>query len=207
MGRGAHNLETGGRPMNQLLLLFVAGVVLFVLFLVLSLTGRPRMNSDPRPLAELERIVPLNGLVFNQAEVLLNPGDYQMLRSHAGLQRVARELRRDRRDIVLLWLRLLQKDILNLWRFRRLLVRSGAPAGLAEEFHVATASMLILGFLLGLRVIVAVVGPFAMPQLIRLAKGQAENTYQASAALLARLPSGRLAELESQWIARSGAAP
>lgn len=206
MGGGAYNLEAGGRPMNQLLLLFVAGVVLFVLFLALSLTGRPRMNPDPRPLAELERIVPLNGLVFNQAEVLLNPRDYQMLRSHAGLQRVARELRRERKDIVLLWLRLLQRDILNLWRFRRLLVRSGAPAGLAEEFHVAAASMLILGLLLGLRTIVAVAGPFALPQLIRLAKGQAEYAYQASAALLARLPSGCLAELESQWMARSGAA-
>ncbi len=192
--------------MNQLWLLFVAGMVLFVLFLALSLTGRPRMKPDPRPLAELERIVPLNGLVFGHAEVLLNPRDYQMLRSHAGLQRVARELRRDRREIVLLWLRLLQKDVLNLWRFRRLLVRGGAPAELSEELYVATASMLILGSLLGLRVIVAVVGPFAVPQLIRLTKGQAEGAYQASAALLARLPSGRLAELESQWIARSGAA-
>ena len=192
--------------MNQLLLLFVAGLALFVLFLVLLLTGRPRVNIDAHSLVELERIVPLKGLVFNQAEVLLNPRDYQMLRSHAGLQRVARELRRDRRDIVLLWLRLLQEDILNLWRFRRLLVRSGAPAGLAEEFHVAATSMLILGFLLGLRMTVAVAGPFAMPQLIRVAKGRAEYAYQASAALLACLPSGCLAELESQWMARSGAA-
>jgi len=193
--------------MNQLLLLLVAGVVLFVLFLVLSLTGRPRMSPDPHRLAELERIVPLNGLVFNQAEVLLNPRDYQMLRSHVGLQRVARELRRDRRNIVLLWLKLLREDILNLWRFRRLLVRGGAPAGLAEEFRVAATSILLLGFLLSLRVVVAVAGPFAVPQLIQLAKRQAENAYQISAELLRRLPAGRLAEVESQWATRARAGP
>lgn len=192
--------------MNQLLLLFVVGVVLFVLFLVLSLTGRPRMRVEPRHMVELDRIVPLNGLTFNQAEVLLNPADYHLLQSHTALRRVARELRRERRSIVLLWLRLLQEDMINLWRFRRLLVRSGAPADLIEEFRVATASIAILGFLSVLRCVVAIVGPFAVPQLIRLAKRQAEGAYQTSADLLRRLPSERLAEIERQWAASSGAA-
>lgn len=192
--------------MNQLLLLFVVGVVLFVLFLVLSLTGRPRMRIEPRHLAELDRIVPLNGLTFNQAEVLLSPADYHLLQSHTALRRVARELRKERRSIVLLWLRLLQEDMLNLWLFRRLLVRSGVPSGLIEEFREATASILVLGFLFVLRWVVAIVGPFAVPQLVRVAKRQAECAYQTSADLLRRLPSERLAEIESQWAASSAAA-
>jgi len=192
--------------MNALVFLLIAGAVTLVLFLALLLTDRPRMSPDNLPLPELERIIPLNGLVFNQAEVLLNPSDYRMLQSHRELRRIARELRRDRRDIVLLWLRLLQQDILNLWRFRRLLIRSGVATGIAEEFRLGMGSILILGFLLVLRLVVTVGGPFAFPQLIRFVKQQVEGIYETCAGILLRIPQASLAGIESQWSASSGGA-
>lgn len=206
LGRGANSLAESRRIMNQLVLLLITGAAFFVLFLALLLAGRPRVNPDDLPLAELERIVPLNGLVFNQAEVLLNPNDYRMLQSHRELRRVARELRRDRRNIVLLWLRLLQEDILNLWRFRRLLIRSGVPTGIAEEFRIGMGSILVLAFLLVLRIVVTVGGPFAFAQLTRFARQQVEGIYEICAGILIRVPQGTLAGIESQWAASSGMA-
>ena len=108
-------------------------------------------------------------------------------------------MRRDRREIALLWLKLLQDDVRTLWRFRRLLVRNGISVRLTEELHIASTAVLALTYLSVLRVVVSVMGPFALPALLRLAGHLVEATSQLCAQLLSRVPLSMRPEIERQW--------
>jgi hypothetical protein len=119
---------------------------------------------------------------------------------------VARQLRRDRRRIVLLWLRLLQEDVGNLWRFRRFLVRHGAPVAPREEFKVAAAALAAVAFLGLLRALVWVAGPFAVAALASRARTHVERTSWGCADLLGRLPETVWPELERSWMTAPTAA-
>ncbi len=187
--------------MNQLILFLAAGVVFLLLFLLWFLTGQPRETDRTLPLGALHQIVSLRGLAFHRSDLLLDENDYRMLRSKQELHRLARQLRRDRRKILLLWFELLQEDIKKLWSFRRLLVRHGVSVGLAEECRIAATAVLALALLFLLRVVVAVAGPFALAQLLRGAAGQVEAASRLCAELLSRVPLSGRAELEREWAA------
>ncbi len=187
--------------MNQLVLFLAAGAVFFLLFLLWFLTGQPRETDRTLPLGALDQIVSLRGLAFNKAELLLDETDYRMLRSRPGLRRLARQLRRDRKRIALLWFELLQEDIKKLWSFRRLLVRHGVSVSLVEECRIAVTAVLALALLILLRVGVAAVGPFALAHLLRGAAAQVETASRLCAGILSRVPPSTRAQLEREWAA------
>lgn len=185
--------------MNELVFFLVVGAVFLLLFLTWFLIGRPKARDEAASMKALEQIVSLAGPVSTNPEMLFDDSDYQMLRSDPQLQSLAREMRRDRRQIILLWLKLLREDVKTLWRFRRLLVRNGISVHLAEELHIATTAVFALIYLSGLRALISVVGPFALPALLRLAGHLVEATSQLCAQLLSRVPLSMRAEIERQW--------
>lgn len=192
--------------MNHLVWFLVAGAALLVFFLLWFLTGRPKATEEAPSMMALEQVVSLLGLASGKSDLLLDESDYHMLRSNPRLQPLARELRRDRREITLLWLKLLQEDVRTLWRFRRLLVRNGVSAGLVEELRIAAIAVVALASLACLRMMVFIAGPFALPALLRQARRQVQAASSACAALFSRVPPALRAEIERQWAAELGAA-
>ncbi len=184
--------------MNELLLSLILGLLFFLVFFYLALRGQPNQAND-LALNELYRIVDLQGLSFANPDLLFRPADYEMLRSRPQLRPLAKQLGRDRRDIVLSWLRLLAADVKTLWRFRRFLTRNGVPVGFVEEVRVAATAMLALAALGTLRVLVACLGPFLLASFLRQTRQLAEETLHLSADLLGRLPRATWPEVERRW--------
>ena len=191
--------------MNELVLFLVAGAVFLLLFLYWFLTGRPKATDEAESMKGLEQILSSAGLASTSSAFLFDDADYRMLQSNPDLQPLAREMRRDRREITLLWLKLLQENVGTLWRFRRLLVRNGVSVRLSEELDIATTAVLALIYLSVLRVVVSVVGPFALPALLRQAGKLAEEGCHSCAQLLSRVPVSMRAEIERQCAAEFGA--
>ena len=111
--------------MNELVFFLIAGAVFLFLFLFWFLKGQPRTPDETVVMKELEQVVSLLGLASTKSALILDDSDYRLLRSNPQMWSLARELRRDRRAIVLLWLKHLQQDVRTLWRFRRLLDLTG----------------------------------------------------------------------------------
>lgn len=186
--------------MTELVLSVVLGIVFFLVFLILAFKGQPKVIVDASTMTAFQRIVDLQGLSCTSVDLLLAPGDYQMLRSRAGLRTLARQLRDDRRRIVLSWLDSLQEDLGTLWRFRRFLVRNGVSVTFREEIHIASTAMLALFSLLYLRVLVSFAGPFAVRSSLFAARYPVERASQLCANLLSRLPATNRQEVEQKWI-------
>ena len=191
--------------MNQLVLFLVSGAVFLLLFLYWFLTGRPKAADEAESMKDLEQILSTAGLASTNPDMVFDDCDYRMLQSNPDLQPLAREMRRDRREITLLWLKLLQQDVRTLWRFRRLLVRNGVSVRLSEELDIATTAVLALVYLSVLRVVVSVVGPFALPALLRQAGKLVEKACHSCAQILSRVPLSMRAEIERQCAAEFGA--
>ncbi|HJT68669.1 MAG TPA: hypothetical protein VJ731_00640, partial [Terriglobales bacterium] len=108
-------------------------------------------------------------------------------------------LRRERRDLALLWFCMLLEDLKKLHRFRGLLVRSGLSLRFYEEVQVAYqlgGSLIFLNFL---KVLVRTCGPFALQNVMRRATVPINTMSRASAAFLNRLPSSQWPEIANQW--------
>ncbi|MFQ5696149.1 MAG: hypothetical protein ACE5HB_09185 [Terriglobia bacterium] len=187
--------------MNELTLYLIAGVVLLLLFLFWFLRGRPGSADREAPLENFEKIVSLQSVPFDKAHLVFDPADYKRLHSIPRLRPLARQLRRDRREMALLWLASMQEDVRNLWRFRRLLVRNGVSTTLGEEARVGAASVLALFALLTLRFLVLLAGPFVLPPFLLWARRRVEATRTLCAELLSRVPRSSWPEIESQWVA------
>ena len=191
--------------MNQLVFFLIAGAVFFLLFLACFLTGRAKVSDKTEHMKELDQVVSIAGLSSTDPNIVFDDSDYRMLQSNPHLQSLARELRHDRREIVLLWLKLLQEDVRTLWRFRRLLVRSGISVRLAEELRIATTAILALAYLSVLRTVVSIVGPFALPALLRQGGKLVEAGSRSCAQLLSRVPPAMRTEIARQCAAEFGA--
>ncbi len=189
--------------MTELVLLIVIGSVLLLFFVSLLFAAPP--NSAPGRLAQtaLFEMVSLPGLSFRHADRLFDPADYSMLLSRPQLAQVARQLWRDRRNLVLLWLAMMQHDVLSLWRFRRLLTRYGVSRGLGEELLVAATALGTLAFLLAVRVAVALAGPFALVAFLTKVRGCVERLSTSCATHLERLPTLRWGEVAEAWGAQA----
>jgi hypothetical protein len=185
--------------MIQLVVLVVLGLIFFLCFLIVALKFRPSKIDEKLPVVELRRIVNLPGLSFAGVDLLLDERDYALLRRKPALQQVARQLRLERRTMVLLWLNDLQGDVRTLWRFRRFLVGSGVQTGFLEEIDIAMTAMLAHALLLTLRVLVSVAGPFALKALVRSTRRQVEVASLICAGLLGKLPSASRLEVERKW--------
>jgi hypothetical protein len=185
--------------MTELILFGFIGIVLVVLFSVALLIGHSHQLEEAETTARLFEIVSLPGLRFKNAATLFDNSDYQILRRETAFKSVAWHLRHDRRKLVLLWLRLLRKDLLSLWRFRRMLANYGVSAGFAEELQVAITAIAGLVLLSCLRVIVTIAGPFALTGLLRSARADVEGLSRSCAFLLGRVPATRWSEIQHAW--------
>ena len=183
--------------MTELLSLLLLGIVLLVLFVLALLKGQSE-EAASLDMARLAKVVPLPGLSFRSPELLFRDDDYAWLRSNRALRGVARLHRRDRRRMVLLWLRLLQADLFVLWRVRRMLAGFGASANVVEEFLFFLKAVVVLSLLLFLRVCVWLTGPFAVMALLRGCRTLVESVFRSCADLLTRIPPAQWPEIEEQ---------
>jgi hypothetical protein len=185
--------------MNQLIFLLILGGLLFALSL-LALFRTPSKHQVPGQAMEtLLKIVPLPSLEFRHSGVLFDDADYRSIATEPRLRAVAEQLRRDRRRLALSWLRLLQADVFTLWRFRRLLTTFGVSAGLREEFATARRAVGLILFLLGLRLFVALFGPFAFASVAAKIRDRVRGYSCFCGETLSRLPMYRVAQLETDW--------
>ncbi|MCI0724055.1 MAG: hypothetical protein L0338_34610 [Acidobacteria bacterium] len=185
--------------MSELYLFVLAGAVLLVFFLRLLVSTRPGIGSYLVPADSADIMETLPGLSFSRADLLTNDSDYRVLQSNPIYGSVARDFWRERQGVVLLWLSLLRRDVLSLWRLRRLLARNGVPVSGVEEIGIAIRAIGALAFLFSLRIVVLITGPFAFPRLLRGARGQVVTSAVFLKTLLDRLPSLTRAEIERQW--------
>lgn len=187
--------------MTELILLLIIGILLAVLFSLALLMGRPKRREEPEAAGTLFEIVSLPGLGFRHAAMLFDDSDYRTLRRVPALKNDAWHLRHDRRRLVLLWLRLLRKDLSSLWRFRRLLTSYGVSSSMGEELRIAAAAITGLVLLSCLSVFITVAGPFVLTGLLRNAHSQVEKLSCSCVSLLGRIPSTRWSEIQHAWTA------
>lgn len=181
----------------------VLGLALFCCFLFIGLWDFPGEVSQPPAVQAVRQMVKLDGLAFAGAPLLSDDTDYRMLLSHPALRETARKLRRDRRDLSLLWIGLLRKDLRALYRFRRFLVHRGAAAGLGEEMKILRAFVLSLLLLEWGGLVIRVAGPFALRGMGRRARDVVEVMSYAPALALSRIPQTGWPELEQSWAAHA----
>jgi len=185
--------------MTELILYIPAGLGIFFSFLILAASGTPRSNPDFQALTAVQRMAGLEGLSFAHFELLLDDADYRVLRSLPALRQIARQFRKERAELVLLWIGLLLGDLKNLWRLRRFLVRCGAPSGFGEELQVLlcySSSMILLHVV---KLLVRTCGPFALRAATRRAGTLVVGIAHIPALVLSRIPATRWAEIEQNW--------
>jgi hypothetical protein len=175
------------------------GLGLFCSFLFIGLWDFPGKVSQAPAIEAVRQIVKLDGLAFAGAPLLSDDADYRMLLSHPALRETARKLRRDRRDLSLLWIGLLRNDLRALYRFRRFLVGRGAAAGLGEEMKILSAFVLSLLLLEWGGLVVRVAGPFALRGMARRVRAVVDLMSYAPALALSRIPRSSWPELQQSW--------
>jgi hypothetical protein len=186
--------------MMNLILFAIFGLVLFGSFIVLALQGSPKSLPDSSAVRAVTEIINLEGSSFSNARRLLDDTDYQLLCSNPDLQRLAGRLRNERRQLTLMWISLLQADLLTLWRFRRFLIQRGVQSSLGEELGTLQALLLSLLFLNLLRLSIRTIGPFALPRATRQAGQLVESMSKGAALVLGRIPAAGWAEIERSWV-------
>ncbi len=185
--------------MNQLIFLLALGCLLFLFSFFALWRTPPRNEANGEAREALSRIVSLPGLDFAHAPALFQDADYRWILQNAGPRSVAKQLRRDRRRLALSWLRQLQTDVFVLWRFRRLLTTLGVPSTIREEAGVAGKALGVLLLLLGLRLFVALFGPFSFGRMAAGIQSGVRHFSRGCSATLGRVPMYKLPELEEYW--------
>jgi hypothetical protein len=185
--------------MIDLLLFVIIGVALFAGFLVLGIRRAPRTAPDSFVVTAVGQMVRLDGLAFPNAAVLLDDSEYRLLCSNPYLQEVAKRFRRERQELAIAWISLLQGDLKTLWRFHRFLIRRGAPAHLREEFEILRTYVLSVILLSVLKLLIRTGGPFALPRAARRARRLVDSMSDAAASSLGRIPQTVWPEVERSW--------
>jgi hypothetical protein len=185
--------------MSDLVLFIAAGLVLLIAFVLIWLQGPPEMDADASAVAALGQIVSLKGTSFVQGDRLLDDTEYRLLQSNPDLRQVAARYRKDRRELALLWINVLLKDLQALWRFRRFVIQRGAPTKFSEEWAVLRSFVVAVMFLNLVKLSVLSLGPFAFSRMARRACRPVDAMSQAAASVLGRIPSAGWADLERAW--------
>jgi hypothetical protein len=183
--------------------LIAAGLILLIAFVFLGLQGPRRLEKDDLAMAAVGEILRLGGTSFVRGERLFDDTDYRLLLSNPALSQVAAQFRRDRQELILLWISVLRNDLRALWRFRRFLIRNGAPTTLAEEWMIFRAFAGAVAFLKFLRLSVVTFGPYAFSRKANRAYGCVETMSQATAAALGRTPRTGWSDLGRAWTSTS----
>jgi hypothetical protein len=175
------------------------GFVLFAAFAKLALQGPPKAEPSSLAISAVGQMVSLQGLSFKRAEQLLESDEYQLLKSTPELAQVAKLYRKERKELVLMWISLLHRDVKTLWSFRRFLVRSGVPATLSEEADIFSTAVMAVTFLGFMYAFTSVFGPFAFSNATGSVRLLVERISSASARILERLPQSGWPEVERSW--------
>jgi len=185
--------------MIQLLLMAFIGILLLC-FALFALGRKSRTKSEDCSDSEVEvlRMLRLGSLEFD-ATILFSDTDYRLLASEPQWRSLARELRKDRRDIALDWLRELQKDVFSMWRFRSFLTRLGVTVGMRNDLSEAFRSLLLLSLLCVVRVSVRLLGPYAFGKTAVTVRTSVENLKRSCAATLSNLPREQWPQIAAEW--------
>jgi hypothetical protein len=185
--------------MIGLSLFVLAGVALLLAFLALALQGPPKTDVDASVVAALGQMVSLKGTSLIQGDRLLDDAEYRLLRSNPDLHQVAARYRKDRRELALLWIDALLKDLQALWRFRRFVIQRGVPTKASEEWAILKSFIVAVILLNLVRVSVLTLGPFTFSRMARRARRPVDAMFRAAASILARVPSTGWSDLERAW--------
>jgi hypothetical protein len=185
--------------MIELFLFVIIGIILFAGFLVLGFKGSPRTAPDSSVVSAVGQMVRLEGLAFPNAPVLLDESEYQLLCSNPYLHEVAKRFRRERQELAIAWISLLQADLKTLWRFHRFLISRGAPSQFREEIEILQTYILSVILLSVLKALIRTSGPFALSRAARRARRLVDNMSDAAANSLGRIPPTGWPELERSW--------
>lgn len=186
--------------MINLILFAVLGLVLFGSFIVLAFQGTPKTLPDSSAVQAVTDIISLEAASFPNVKRLLDDADYQLLCSNPDLRNLAERLRKDRRQLALAWISMVQGDLLTLWRFRRFLIHRGVPSSVGEELRTLQALVLSLLLLSAIRLSIHAIGPFALPRATRRAGELVDTMSKGAALVLGRIPAAGWAEIERSWV-------
>jgi hypothetical protein len=191
--------------MIGLFLFILAAFILLIAFLAQGFQGQAKPEADASARIALGQMVTLQATSFVQGDRLLDDAEYLLLRANPQLRQLAGQLRKDRRELALLWIRALLQDLHSLWRFRRFVIQHGAPAKFGEEWAIVHSYVVAVIFLNLLKLSVLVSGPFAFARFARRAYFPVEAMSRAAANILARVPSAGWPDLERTWTTSTAA--
>ncbi len=186
--------------MINLLIFLIMGLALFGSFIFIALQDSQRTSPDSSAVHAVGQIINLEGSSFADAKRLLDDTDYQALCSNPDLRRLAERLRSERRQLALMWVSLLQNDLITLWRFRRFLIQRGVPSSVKEELRTFQALLFSLVLLYFIRFSIHTAGPFALPRATRQAGQLVDSMSKGAALVLGRIPAAGWAEIERSWV-------
>src|ERR1700692_3458659 len=185
--------------MINLILFTTVGVVLLSGFLALSFQGSPRKLPEASVLTAVGEMVRLEGLAFTNAAGLLDDAEYRLLCDNIYLQEVAKRFRKERQELALTWISMLQTDLRTLLRFHRFLISRGASSNFQEELEILgtyVASVVLLSIL---KTSIYTLGPFALCRTSRCARRLVARMSHTTAQTLAQIPAVGWPELERNW--------
>jgi hypothetical protein len=181
--------------MVELVITCATGILLISLFLIFARHRRKVVSVSSTP----PSIAGLSTVHIQHFGILLDQRDYRKLSTRPELKPVHRRFRQNRRRIVLMWLRELQKDVHITWQFRRFLVRNGLRTTFRQEVNLLYAACSALFYLGIARACAFILGPFALPGIFPNTRGAVERLSSQGAGLLDRLPAQRKTEVEMKW--------
>ena len=192
--------------MIELILFATIGVGLLAGFLALSFQGSPRKVLESSVMTAVGEMVRLEGLAFPNAAGLLDDAEYRLLCSNIYLQGVAKRFRKERQELAITWISMLQTDLRTLLRFHRFLIGRGASSKFQEELEILgnyVASAVLLSVL---KTAIYAVGPFALCRTSRCARGLIARMSRTTAQTLGRIPAVGWPELDAvgevAWLRR-----
>lgn len=185
--------------MMDLMLFTTLGVGLLAGFLALGFQGPAHRAPNASSLTAVGHMVRLDGLSFSNARGLLDDSEYRLICSNLYLQEVAKRFRKERQELAIVWISMLQADLRTLLRFHRFLIRRGASAQLQEELQILGTYLMSIILLTMLKISLRAVGPFALPAATRHARGLVHKMSYAAAQTLGRIPPAGWPELERTW--------
>ena len=185
--------------MINLILFTTVGVVLLSGFLALSFQGSPRKVPESSVMTAVGEMVRLEGLAFTNAAGLLDDAEYRLLCDNMYLQEVAKRFRKEREELALTWISMLQTDLRTLLRFHRFLISRGAPSKFQEELEILGTYVASVVLLSMLKASIHAAGPFALCRTSRWARRLVARMSHTTAQTLGRIPAVGWPELERSW--------
>ena len=186
--------------MIGLLFFLFVGLGMFAMFMAVGLGGRRITAPDSSAVSAVTQMIQLGGLSFGNSRRLLDDSEYRILRTNPSLHRLADKLWQERKQLAIEWVSVLMGDLKALLRFRRFLVRRGAPVTAAEELQILATFAFSMSLLFVLKLSIRIAGPFALVQTTRRAGSMVGRMSSNTANLLGRIPSAGWPEIERSWM-------